>query len=96
VSGQKQKICRKRQLKSPESVPPNAATPAQVHFFCFVFIFYLLRNFFFVYFVPAALEQSTPAQPAADEEESQGEEQGGQAKRGQGGKSDARWQQKYE
>ena len=40
--------------------------------------------------VPAALERSTPAQPAADEEESQGEEQGGQAKRGQGGKSDAR------
>ena len=50
----------------------------------------------FVYFVPAALKRSTPAQPAADEEVSQGEEQGGQAKRGQGGKSDARWQQKYE
>ncbi len=74
--------------------------PVSIRFIFFVFFSFIIYSgiIFFVYFVPAALERSTPAQPAADEEESQGEEQGGQAKGEQleGGKSDARWQQRYE
>ena len=64
-------------------------------------MFYLLRNICFVHFVYTELEPSIPAPLNSTEEESEGELQGEQVNaglksRGQGGKTDAGWVQKYE